>query len=461
MLIDLLSLPTKDLLEKFGAGNAKPGSGSAAALTALIACQMIKTVIDVSILKDSTKSYHRDFDNIKNRLKEIIPELEKLMQEDSDLFNIVHELRLERDNAKKNIEKIQLKKKILDKLQPCTELPLRIANLSIEIFEMATFVFKHGVWWVRGDSQVALSNPISAIDCCISIINLNLSYFPENDWVKSMRNSIMKINNKLQDIKNECEYLKSEMASWSKKRSELSLTFDQFSTKLKGNSKITNVDIEKLARDIQNSLFQYKDVLTWNNTSGKPLELLNSKEVLKLLNYQSKEEQSLGTNEYNEEIAGIINTSLFEVRISKMYSKEIMNFTLAHELGHALLHTDVINHRERPFDSYSDRISRPPKEYQADKFASYFLMPEKLVDATFKNQFGTTVVKLNEESAYNLTNSSLLSIKKRVKSLRDWSRIVANCAKIGLIPIDSMSTIFNVSVEAMAIRLEELGLVEI
>jgi formiminotetrahydrofolate cyclodeaminase/Zn-dependent peptidase ImmA (M78 family) len=461
MQTDLLSLPTKELLEKFGAGSAKPGSGSAAALTALIACQMIKTVIDVSKDKPSKRSFQKEFDTIKNRLDVIIPELEKLLQEDSDLFNKVYELRLERDSAEKNKEKIQLKEKILDNLKPCTEIPLRIANLSIEIFEMAKFVFQNGVWWVRGDSQVAISNPISTIDSCVSIINLNLSNFPENDWVKSMRDGIINLESKFQDIKNQCELLKSELASWSKKRSELSLTFDQFSTKLKGNSKITNVDIEKLARDIQNSLFQYKDVLTWNNMSGKPLELLNSKEVLKLLNFQSIELQSLGTNQYNEEIAGIIDTSLFEVRISKMYSKEIMNFTLAHELGHALLHNDVINHRERPFDSYSDRVKRPTKEYQADKFASFFLMPEKLVITTFKDLFGTTLIKLNEESALSLTNSSLSSLRNRVRNLRDWSRIVSNCTKIGIIPIDSMSKIFNVSVEAMAIRLEELGLVKI
>ncbi len=461
MQTDLLSLPTKELLEKFGAGNAKPGSGSAAALTALIACQMIKTVIDVSKDKPSKKTLQKEFDTYKKRLDEIIPDLEHYFQEDSDLFNKVHELRLERDNAKENIEKIQLKEKILENLMPCTELPLRIANLSIEIFEMAKYVFKNGVWWVSGDSQVALSNPVSAIDSCVSIINLNLSNFQENDWVKSMRESILNLEFKLKEIKNECELLKSELATWSKKRSQLSLTFDQFSTKLNGNSKITNVDIEQLARDIQNSLFQFKDVLTWNNMSGKPLELLNSKEVLKLLNYQSKEEISLGTNEYNEEIAGIIHTGLYEVRISKKYPKEIMNFTLAHELGHALLHTDMINHRERPFDSYSDRVKRPTKEYQADKFASYFLMPKKLVEATFKQQFGTTIVKLNEESALSLTNSNISLVKKRIKNLREWSRIVANSNKIGIRPIESMSKIFNVSVEAMAIRLEELGLVEV
>jgi len=144
-----------------------------------------------------------------------------------------------------------------------------------------------------------------------------------------------------------------------------------------------------------------------------------------------------------------------------MYPKEVMNYTMAHELGHALLHTDMINHRERPFDSYSDKVKRPLKEYQADKFASFFLMPKKLVEAIFKEQFGTTLILLNEESAFNLTNSSLLSVKKRVKNLRDWSRMVASCNKIGIMPINSMATIFNVSVEAMAIRLEELGLVEI
>lgn len=459
---DLLSLSTKELLEKFGAGNAKPGSGSAAALTALIACQMIKTIIDVSNVKESKKSFREDFNKIKEKLtSEIVPELEELFQEDSNLFNNVHKLRLKRDKAHINIEKIRLKKLILDNLKPCTELPLRIAILSVEIFKMAKIVFENGVWWVQGDSQVAVSNPISAIDSCISIINLNLSYFSKNDWVDNIRIEVSKLNHELEAIKNECELLKKKITEWSEKRSQLTFQFDDFSKRLRGKSNITNADIENLARDIQISLFQNKDVLVWKNVPERPIDLLNTKEVLKLLNYQSKEELSLGTNEVNEEIAGIIDTSLFEVRVSKMYSKDIMNYTMAHELGHALPHNDMISHRERPFDNYSDKVKRPLKEYQADKFASYFLMPRKLVASTFQKKFGTTLLKLDQETAFNLTNSSLSSLKKKVKNLRDWSRIVANCNMIGINPVDSMSKTFNVSVEAMAIRLEELGLVKI
>jgi formiminotetrahydrofolate cyclodeaminase len=42
--LEYLDLPTKDLLVRFGEGKHIPGSGSAAALSGLLACQLIKTV---------------------------------------------------------------------------------------------------------------------------------------------------------------------------------------------------------------------------------------------------------------------------------------------------------------------------------------------------------------------------------------------------------------------------------
>jgi len=47
MDIDLLNVTTEELLEKFGAGNHKPGSGSAAAFQGMLSAKLLVTVISL------------------------------------------------------------------------------------------------------------------------------------------------------------------------------------------------------------------------------------------------------------------------------------------------------------------------------------------------------------------------------------------------------------------------------
>lgn len=48
MDIDLLNVTTEKLLEKFGAGNHKPGSGSAAAFQGMLSAKLLVTVISLT-----------------------------------------------------------------------------------------------------------------------------------------------------------------------------------------------------------------------------------------------------------------------------------------------------------------------------------------------------------------------------------------------------------------------------
>lgn len=59
--IPLMERPTGVLLNDFGAGQASPGSGSAAALLALLAAKMVITVCEISIKKAECEKHHRDF----------------------------------------------------------------------------------------------------------------------------------------------------------------------------------------------------------------------------------------------------------------------------------------------------------------------------------------------------------------------------------------------------------------
>ena len=194
MDVKLLDLPTKELLNKIGAGNHKPGSGSAAALNAIISCKLILTVTELTLKKDNYSEHHAKSRSIQSDIRDSIgPELEHLFQEDSEQFDRTIIKRRERNSVSNQKIRNQLEKEALKELVDSTELPIRIANLSLKLAEYSLFIFDNCFKSARGDSGVALNSALSSITGCLSIVSLNLSSFPKNAWtekIKKERNNI-------------------------------------------------------------------------------------------------------------------------------------------------------------------------------------------------------------------------------------------------------------------------------
>ena len=86
-------------------------------------------------------------------------------------------------------------------------------------------------------------------------------------------------------------------------------------------------------------------------------------------------------------------------------------------------------------------------------------MPQKIVIQLFSELFQLKRFTINDETARLLTFSSEYELRKSIKTKRDLSRMIAKCEYFNFKPFNSLSKIFQVSVEAMAIRLEELDLI--
>lgn len=70
----------------------------------------------------------------------------------------------------------------------------------------------------------------------------------------------------------------------------------------------------------------------------------------------------------------------FEIHLKKITNELQKRFTLAHELGHLILHMDFFNEKARNIheEGYYRTIgSYTEKELQADEFAASFLMPSQ------------------------------------------------------------------------------------
>jgi len=462
MKVKLLDLPTSELLDKIGAGNHKPGSGSAAALNSIVACKLILTVTELTLDKPKYKDTHIQCKKIQDDIRNNIgPELEFLFQEDSEQFDRTINKRTERNSAPNQKLKNQLDQESLKELVQSTELPIRIANLSLKLAEYSLFIFDNCFKSARGDSGVALNSSLASITGCISIVSLNLSSFPKNTWTEKIKRERNRIRKEFTALTEKNFKRMDILEAEAERKNELYAEINSIKNRLKGQLFLSNKDLERLATDLQNTLWKFKDLIWKTNQPTNPIGVLKPEKVIKLLKYAYKEVITMGVEGIStDEIAGQIDNSTDTITISKMYPLEVKNFTAAHEMAHALLHNDLVLHRDIPLDKPIETYDRPLKEKQADKLAAYFLLPDKRVREIFKIVFKVDRIVVNENSAYAIANCSLLELKKKIRNRRQLARHIAKSSFFNLTPHNPIHSIFNVSIEAMAIRLEELNLVE-
>lgn len=141
-------------------------------------------------------------------------------------------------------------------------------------------------------------------------------------------------------------------------------------------------------------------------------------------------------------------------------------FTLAHELGHWVLHRKLFLARRQMLDLFADThddgfefvgLNRstfpgscspgtvPREEWQANRFAVALLIDSQLLREEFQLRFHAPTISLSSSRW-----------RSQARTLRDLSSRVATAAVDGLRPIHE---VFGLSMEAMAIALESRGYV--
>lgn len=179
-----------------------------------------------------------------------------------------------------------------------------------------------------------------------------------------------------------------------------------------------------------------------------------------LLGYSASTVSSLGEIVFEgrrSELAGEIDRANWKVKISARFDQIEQRFTTAHELGHAVMQPNgTAIHRDLPVTGPTYR--RSTDEAEADRFASAFLLPAKLVAQEFAARFGSPPFGLTEANSKALFQCSRRSIQRSLRSQRDLSLALATAGVYGSNFVVPMYKRFNVTRTTMAIRLEELEL---
>lgn len=225
----------------------------------------------------------------------------------------------------------------------------------------------------------------------------------------------------------------------------------------------TKPEIAALVRKLQIELWSHRSRILDDVRSEHPEDVLDPIVALKALGFHVNVTETLG--QYSDdgdqfEVAGIIDVPKRKANFSRNFSPQVRRFTAAHELGHAILHGGVGLHRDRAIDGTTIAGSRSVTEREADTFAALFLLPEKRVIAAFKGKFLECPFQLNEQTAFALMSQDIDSVRMKFRTLRDLTRILSSADYYNGVHFSSLSDQFGVSIEAMAIRLEELKLVQ-
>lgn len=239
--------------------------------------------------------------------------------------------------------------------------------------------------------------------------------------------------------------------------------FPRFETpRLKRAGSYTDEEIETVARKMQQFLWEHRYEIWQTNTPSDPIEVLDLEVASEVNGYSYSHSEGLGRSDGRHgrfEVAGIIDSQSNQIIISRQFDPQAQRFTGAHELGHAVLHAPSgVVHRDRSMDGSSR--ARDTMEREADKFASYFLMPGKLVKKEFLSIFGVSPFVLNEASAFALIGEGLIEAERRFSSVRELALLLGSVESYNGRRHVSLCQKFGVSRMAMAIRLEELGIVK-
>ncbi len=467
---NLLKLSTEKLLTKFGAGNHKPGSGSAAAFQGMLSAELLVTVISLTNEEKRRNTYRSSLPKLLKMNTEIrdriLPELTGLFQEDSIQFGKAIASRKERDEEKDPKRKSLLARQALDDLKIAIELPLRIADLNIELAGMAAFIFDNGFQGARGDTQVGLSGAVAAVGGCLSIVQLNLLQYGSDqyDWIENVKTKADELRTIYEKLNSIATSKIDILASAVKENADLYKDVNRLISESKGTKNISDVDIEDYATQLQLLAWKHRQKIWKKNIPTDPIEILKPDIIFKtLLGYNFYKSGNLGLNSTSaglSEVAGEIDQMAKTVLISNKIPEQTQRFTAAHELGHAMLHNQAVLHRDLPLDGVNRMGKKAPEEHQADKFAKYFLMPQKQVLEVFQEYFSTSKFVIEQNTAFNLIQDNPSKLRSQSKDLRGLSRKLATAKSYSNLAFTPLAELFNVSVEAMAIRLEELGLVE-
>jgi formiminotetrahydrofolate cyclodeaminase len=166
-----------DTLTAFAAGAAVPGSGSANALGAAIAAAVTASVAVKTVSHGDDLKYRAvsgTAETIARRSRKLGNELLSLVERDAEVFATVIAFRLEGKSLGDKYRQDQVLRQEIGAMKDAIEIPLRIADLAIEVATMAEVMLDHGFRPAQGESYSAFVGAVASVDGSLFVAQMNI-----------------------------------------------------------------------------------------------------------------------------------------------------------------------------------------------------------------------------------------------------------------------------------------------
>ena len=219
--------------------------------------------------------------------------------------------------------------------------------------------------------------------------------------------------------------------------------------------------IESAARDVHIDLWRDRHAL-WKVVPSNPLDIAEPGVALYMLGYDVESGADLGETFHcgrRTKVAGLIDNRRKIVRISAGPDRHTQMFTAGHELGHAVLHPDLdVLHRDISMERVG--VASDPREAQANRFSSAFLIPRRILVDEFERRFGSAPFELSVATGFELFGRFDEKVLEKVRGVREIGLKLACAISYSGKHFHALHSAFGVSPLMMAIRLEELQLMK-
>ncbi|HUS52010.1 MAG TPA: cyclodeaminase/cyclohydrolase family protein [Candidatus Bathyarchaeia archaeon] len=152
-----------------------PGGGSTSAVAGAMAASLVAMVANLTLGKEKYREVEEDFEQVLPRATQLKDQLLQLADEDALAYQAV------------------VKTKSQEAIKTAAEVPLKVAQQSLEVLRLAVLAVKKGNQNALSDARCAIELATAAIYGALENIRINLPYIEDKKFVCQLKSEIKKI----------------------------------------------------------------------------------------------------------------------------------------------------------------------------------------------------------------------------------------------------------------------------
>lgn len=152
-----------------------PGGGSTSAVVGAMGASLVAMVANLTLGKEKYREVEEDFEQILPRATQLKDQLLQLADEDALAYQAV------------------VKTKSQEAIKTAAEVPLKVAQQSLEVLRLAVLAAGKGNQNALSDARCAIELSTAAVYGAIENVRINLPFIEDKKFVKNLREEVKKI----------------------------------------------------------------------------------------------------------------------------------------------------------------------------------------------------------------------------------------------------------------------------